>query len=175
MENKIATFMKVSKQQYTQDFFAMDSSEAQDFCSSEAATEAYNMITLPCRATTGSAGYDFYLPKSICISNKPVLIHTGIRVRIDPGWILALFPRSGLGFKYGLRLVNTTGIVDSDYFEAANEGHIAAKLVADSPVELKAGDRFIQGILLPYGIATNDHILMAHRKGGFGSSGGVSN
>lgn len=87
--------------------------------------------------------------------------------------MLALFPRSGLGFKYGLRLVNTTGIIDSDYFGAENEGHIAAKLVADTPVELKAGDRFMQGILLPYGIATNDHILLAHRDGGFGSSGGM--
>ena len=160
MENKVATFMKVTKQQYTQD---------------TGDPAGYDLITLPRRATTGSAGYDFYLPKSIYVSNEPVLVHTGIRVRIDPGWVLALFPRSGLGFKYGLRLLNTTGIIDSDYFEAANEGHIAAKIVSDTPVELKAGDRFMQGILLPYGIATNDHILMAHRQGGFGSSGGMSN
>lgn len=157
------------------DYFCMTKEEAEPFSTSDAANEAYEMISLPCRASTGSAGYDFYLPESVYISNKPVLIHTGVRVRIDPGWMLALFPRSGLGFKYGLRLVNTTGIIDSDYFGAANEGHIAAKLVADTPVELKAGDRFMQGILLPYGIATNDHILLARREGGFGSSGGMSN
>lgn len=159
----VATFMKVSKEQYALDVYG----------SADAEPLEYADIHMPSRATTGSAGYDFYLPQSLVIANKPVLIHTGIRVRLDKGWMLALFPRSGLGFKYGLRLLNTVGIVDSDYFNAKNEGHIAIKMVADTPVELSAGDRFAQGILLPYGIATNDHILMTGRDGGFGSTGGI--
>ena len=43
------------------------------------------------------------------------------------GGVLAIFPRSGLGFKYRLQLNNTVGIIDSDYFNSDNEGHILLK------------------------------------------------
>lgn len=45
-----------------------------------------------------------------------IKIPTGIRCRIEPGWFLGILPRSGHGFKYGVRLSNTFGIIDSDYF-----------------------------------------------------------
>ena len=175
MTNRVATFMKVSETQFLMDACGISPENAQKLADlrKESGTPAlyYDDIKLPCRATTGSAGYDFYMPFPVTITATPKLVHTGIRVRLDKGWMLALFPRSGFGFKYGMRLINTVGIIDSDYFNAKNEGHIAAKLVADEPVELKTGDRFMQGILLPYGVATNDHILMAQREGGMGSTG----
>ena len=69
-------------------------------------------------------------------------VPTGVRARIEPGWVLMLFPRSGLGFKYRLQLNNTVGVVDSDYFDALNEGHIFIKLhnAGDRPVRVSAGE-----------------------------------
>ena len=77
---------------------------------------ALNEIPLPRRATAGSAGYDFVSPLEVTIpAGGTVLIPTGIRAEMDPGWVLMLFPRSSLGFKFALRLSNTVGIIDSRY------------------------------------------------------------
>ena len=101
-------------------------------------------------------------------------IPTGIRARIADGWFLAIFPRSGLGFKYRLQLNNTVGVVDSDYYRSDNEGHIFVKITNDSKegkiLELPAGSGFAQGIFLPFGI-TEDDEAEGVRNGGFGSTG----
>ena len=129
-------------------------------------------IRLPTRATEGSAGYDFYSPSSVnIVKNHPVILPTGIRVMIDPGWFLMLFPRSGLGFKYGMRLENTCGIIDEDYFQADNYGHIMAKISVKEDVFLQPGDRFMQGIFMQYGLVKNDKPMESARRGGFGSTG----
>ena len=84
---------------------------------------------MPKRATKGSAGYDFFAPETFSLNPKETIkIATGIRAKIADGWVLAIFPRSGLGFKYRLTLDNTVGIIDSDYFNAENEGHIFIKM-----------------------------------------------
>ena len=130
-------------------------------------------IPMPRRATAGSAGYDFVSPAETVIpAGGSALIPTGIRAEMEPGWMLALFPRSSLGFKYGVRLSNTAGIIDSDYAYAKNEGHIMVKLrnPSDSPVVIGRGERFCQGIFLPYGTAEEDGEF-ALREGGFGSTG----
>ncbi len=129
---------------------------------------------LPRRATAGSAGYDFYLPCAVKLApGESIKIPTGIRVRIDEGWVLKIYPRSGLGFKFRLQLNNTVGIIDSDYYGADNEGHIQIKLTNDSregkTVELPAGAAFAQGVFVEYGI-TEDDDADAHRSGGFGST-----
>ena len=70
---------------------------------------------LPRRATTGSAGYDFHIPAALTLApGETVKIPTGIRAKMDDGWVLQIFPRSGLGFKYRVQLNNTVGIIDSD-------------------------------------------------------------
>ena len=130
-------------------------------------------IPLPKRATVGSAGYDFVSTvETVIPAGGSVLIPTGIRAEMEPGWVLMLFPRSSLGFKYGIRLSNTAGIIDSDYAFAKNEGHIMVKLrnPGASPVTISRGDRFCQGVFLPYGTAeeTGD---FAERSGGMGSTG----
>ncbi|MBR6796340.1 MAG: deoxyuridine 5'-triphosphate nucleotidohydrolase, partial [Clostridia bacterium] len=68
-------------------------------------------------------------------------------MRIDGGWVLKIYPRSGLGFKLGLRLMNTVGIIDGDYYYSSNEGHIMIKLFnpSQSSVTLSAGSAFAQG------------------------------
>ena len=88
-------------------------------------------------------------------------------------WVLKLYPRSGLGFKYRLQLNNTVGIIDADYFYSENEGHIHAKITNDSnddqTLQLEAGMGFMQGIFVEYGI-TLDDATSTVRNGGFGST-----
>lgn len=167
MIREVAKFEKVSE------------SEFMAFCNKngivkEQVEKAYLNIKEPKRATKGSAGYDFITPIDINLNpNEALEIPTGIRVKITEGWMLAVFPRSGLGFKYQTKLSNTVGIIDSDYYYALNEGHIIIKLVNGSienkKLELKAGDRFAQGIFMPYGIVEGD-ASSTIRKGGFGST-----
>ena len=134
---------------------------------------ALEEIPLPRRATAGSAGYDFVAPVETTVpAYGSALIPTGIRAEMEPGWVLMLFPRSSLGFRTGLRLSNTAGIIDSDYAFAKNEGHIMVKLrnPSDTPVVIGQGERFCQGVFLPYGTAEEGHDF-AERSGGFGSTG----
>ena len=136
--------------------------------------ELYDQVKLPARATKGSAGYDFYSPMTFNISpGRELLIPTGIRVEMEEDWVLMLYPRSGLGFKYRLQLNNTVGIIDSDYFYAENEGHIMVRITNDSKVgmELRVdrGMGFIQGVFLEYGLTTDDATDTV-RTGGFGST-----
>ena len=130
-------------------------------------------IPLPKRATAGSAGYDFVSTvETVIPAGGTALIPTGIRAEMDPGWVLMLFPRSSLGFKFGVRLSNTAGIIDSDYAFARNEGHIMVKLrnPSDMPVVIGRGDRFCQGVFLPFGTAEETGDFM-ERQGGMGSTG----
>ncbi|MBP5303446.1 MAG: deoxyuridine 5'-triphosphate nucleotidohydrolase [Clostridia bacterium] len=136
--------------------------------------QSFDRLQLPKRATTGSAGYDFLLPCDITLEpGKTIKIPTGIRAKIEEGWMLQIFPRSGLGFKFRLQLDNTVGIIDSDYYGSDNEGHIFIKITNDSrndkTVVLKEGDAFAQGIFVPYGVTFDDETT-AIRNGGMGST-----
>ena len=169
--NRIAKFEKVSFEQYAQAIRKIDPARTDDKI-----RLVYDSIRLPSRATEGSAGYDFYAPEEVSLEpGAQILIPTGIRVRIDSGFVLLLLPRSSLGFKYRLQLNNTAGVIDSDYYNADNEGHIFCKLTNDSrdekSVVIHAGDGMVQGIFLPFGI-TEDDDAHAKRTGGFGSTTG---
>lgn len=143
-------------------------------CDMENAEELYKNLKLPKRATIGSAGYDFYAPFDITLGpGQTIKIPTGIRVFMEPNYVLKLYPRSGLGFKYRLQLNNTVGIIDSDYYSSDNEGHIFAKITNDTNenkiVCLKQGEAFMQGIFIEYGITMDDNTIEI-RNGGFGST-----
>lgn len=166
---KIAKFEKVSFTQFKKDF--LDSFP--DYDENEVLT-IYKTIKLPKRATKGSAGYDFYTPIDFILEpGQTIKIPTGIRVKINEGWVLGLYPRSGLGFKYRLQLNNTVGIIDSDYYNSDNEGHMFVKLTNDSnenkDVSLKAGQGMVQGIFFEFGIVEDDDVS-EERNGGFGST-----
>lgn len=163
---KIAKFEKVSFGQF-QESFERKTKEEQ--------MRIYESIKLPKRATSGSAGYDFYAPEAFLLGpDETIKIPTGIRVLIEEGWVLKLYPRSGLGFKYRLQMNNTVGIIDSDYSGSDNEGHIFAKITNDSKegktLEVEAGEGFMQGIFVEYGITFDDEADQK-RNGGFGSTG----
>ena len=159
---QVAQFYKVSKEQFLADF------EGQN------AADVYASIKLPKRATTGSAGYDFFSPIDFTLApGETIKLATGISVKIDEGWVLKLYPRSGLGFKFRLQMNNTVGIIDSDYYHSDNEGHIFAKITNDSnegkTLSIKQGEGCMQGIFVEYGVTYDDEVT-AIRNGGFGST-----
>ncbi len=158
-----AKFEFVSKEQYLKDF---------EF--KEDACEVYSKLKKPHRATAMSAGYDFYSPFDFHLEpDMTIKIPTGIRAKMPEDYVLMIYPRSGLGFKYRLQLNNTVGVIDSDYYNALNEGHIMIKITNDSnegkALDIKAGEGFAQGIFMQYGIVEDDDAKDI-RVGGFGST-----
>lgn len=169
MAKRIAQFHKVSFEQFKKDW--MDTFGAEE---EGELKEIFEQIKLPRRATSGSAGYDFFAPVNIVLDpGTTVKIPTGIRVEMQENWVLKCYPRSGLGFKFRLQLNNTVGIIDSDYFYSDNEGHMFAKITNDTNeqklIEIEAGSGFMQGIFVEYGITMDDDVKEA-RNGGFGST-----
>lgn len=168
---KIAKFEKVSFEQFKKDFLENTDKNLSD----EEIKNIYDSIKLPNRATIGSAGYDLFTPTAFSLKpNEMIKIVTGLRVKIAEGWVLTVFPRSGLGFKYRLQLNNTIGVIDADYYDADNEGHIMVKITNDTKegkvVSVEANTAFVQGIFLPFGITEDDEVSKK-RTGGFGSTG----
>lgn len=138
--------------------------------------EAYNNIKLPTRATEGSAGYDFYLPMFVAteIGEQEFLRYPlGVRwVGCTENVALFMFPRSGLGFKYGMFLYNGTGVIDKDYCNADNEGQINIKFGVRETMKIKPNMRIAQGVFLPYYVTDNDcGQPKQKRTGGLGSTG----
>ena len=160
--NRIALFEKVSAEQ-----FAADLKKNFPSLTDNEITDIYNKIKLPARATSGSAGYDFYIPLTVSLKpDETVIIPTGIKSFIEEGWFLMCCPRSGLGFKYGFQFVNTIGLVDSDYRDA-----IRCKFTVRHPLDLVKGQKFMQGIIVHYKTFPEEKAPVATRKGGFGSTG----
>ena len=165
---QIAQFFKVSEEQFVRDWCAATRRSADE------AKKVYQNIQLPRRATKGSAGYDFESPISFELKpGETIKIPTGIRAVIDENWVLKIYSRSSLGFKYRLWLDNLTGIIDSDYSNSDNEGHIFIKVtnnsLEDKIVRINRGDKFAQGIFVQYGTVIDDDAVEA-RNGGFGST-----
>lgn len=134
--------------------------------------ERYETIKTPERATKFSAGYDFRSPLDFTLKpGETIKIPTGIRCSMNNDWVLMIFPRSGLGFKYKTVLNNTVGIIDCDYYGSDNEGHIFVKLTneGEKVLTVEQGEAFCQGIFLSYGITEDDHVETS-RNGGFGST-----
>lgn len=171
--NRIASFYKVSFDQFKSDMLNTGIWSLRTDADEQ--KKVYEEIVLPRRSTFGSAGYDIRSTTNFILQpGETIVVPTGVRCAINDGWFFMIVPRSGLGFKYRLQLDNSVGIIDSDYFYADNEGHIMAKITNDSrnskTLEVKRGDRFVQGIFVPYGITLNDEVN-SNRTGGFGSSG----
>lgn len=177
---KMAEFSRVSYSQFRKDWIdtfpeITDGSILTEEEVNKHIRSIYNSIKLPKRATMQSAGYDFFAPMSFTLEpDESIKIPTGIRCEMYDGWVLMEFPRSGHGFKYGMSMANTVGIIDGDYAYSDNEGHIFIKLVNDSSlaknIRINAGDAFCQGIFVPFGITLDDNVT-EERNGGLGSTG----
>lgn len=157
----VAQFYRVSLSQWLKD------------CTAPSANERYANVALPVRKTVGSAGYDFLAPCDIIIQpHDTILIQTGIKCQIDEGYVLELYPRSSLGYKYRLTLDNTVGIIDSDYYNnESNEGHISCKMTnnSDKVLYIKKGEGYMQGLFKQFFITKDDN-ASAVRVGGIGST-----
>lgn len=133
-------------------------------------------IKLPKRSTKESAGYDIFSPVDILLKpNEEIKVPTGLKVHMQKGEVLLIFPRSGLGFKYYTRLANTIGVIDSDYINSDNEGHMWVKLrnEGDKDLFINQGDAFCQAIFMPFLLVDGDNFDDGKdRNGGFGSTTG---
>lgn len=166
--NRVAKFERVSKNRFIEDWIETFGGEALE------AEQVYERVKLPRRATKGSAGYDFFSTLDLTLKpGESIKIPTGIRVRMREDYVLLCFPRSGLGFKYRLQLNNSVAVIDSDYYNSDNEGHIFIKITNDSKegkvLSLKEGTAFAQGIFFQFGITEDDDVEEV-RNGGFGST-----
>lgn len=133
-------------------------------------------LKLPKRATKYSAGYDIFTPCDIRLApGEEITIPTGIKAYMEFDEVLNIYPRSGQGFKYFIRLANTVGIIDSDYYNnAKNDGHIFVKLrnEGNEGFFVPHGTAIAQGIFSKYLLTSNDTFTGSTnvREGGLGST-----
>ena len=159
-------FEKVSFEQFEKDYIAL-------YGESPAIRDIYDRIKLPERSTSGAAGYDFFSHSRYCVLGQNTChILTGIRVKMPKNVVFLILPRSSIGIKKGVGLANTIGVIDSDYYYADNEGHIHIVLRNYGPnnAHIDIGDKFAQGMFVPYYLADGDETQTV-RTGGLGSTG----
>ena len=157
--SKIRGFQKISERQFTKDFKGLN--------------VKYDDIELPKRSTAKSAGYDCFTPIDIELSpGEEIKVPTGIRTYMLDDEVLFALPRSGHGFKYYLRLANTEAVIDADYYESDNEGHIFIKLRNEGKKDLliEKGTGMCQLIFQKYLLIDDDKFIGEKRNGGFGST-----
>lgn len=130
-------------------------------------------IVLPVRASRHSAGYDLCTPVPLSIPpGGRVRFATDLKAYMGAGEVLCLYPRSSVGFR-GVRLCNTVGVVDADYFgNPENDGNIVVCLhnAGEETFAAAPGDRLIQAVFTAYLLADGDS-ADTERQGGLGHSG----
>lgn len=131
-------------------------------------------LNLPERKTKGSAGYDLACANDTVIKkNNFAFVPTGIKAYMPEDEVLEVYPRSSLGFKKHLLLLNSVGVIDSDYYNNPdNEGEIMLILYnfGNNDIKITKGERIAQGIFKKYLVADNDDNDNL-RVGGLGSTG----
>jgi dUTP pyrophosphatase len=132
-------------------------------------------VRLPAYETAGAAAFDLAAADDVTIRPGEVrLIPTGLVVEVPPGMFLAIFARSSTPLKRGLMVANGVGVVDSDYCGPLDEVKIAALNFTRDAVQVRAGDRIAQGIVLsaPRVQWEEASALGERSRGGFGATGG---
>ena len=170
-------FEKITREQWVKDMVNLLSLEHQTEENFRDINKLYDGIQLQKRATKYSAGYDVYVSGDVLIPMEHAgIIPTGIRwvcdKEEDKNKVLQIYPRSGIGFRTGVRLMNTVGIIDADYWEGNNEGHIMLKLYnpMDSPLHVKDGEAIVQGVITEYHTCDDEEEIVEKRTGGMGST-----
>lgn len=122
--------------------------------------DLYNSFRMPSRETMYAAGYDFYALESFIIKPGEIKkVPTGIKVIMENDEVLCIHVRGKQGFKYNVRLINQTGIVDKDYYNnPGNEGHIWIGLQNEGKEDyvVNSGDGIAQGVFMKYLLTDND-------------------
>ena len=134
-----------------------------------------SLAHIPTRGSEKAAGYDLYAAVSAPVTIMPhetVPIDTGLQFEIPDGYFAAIYARSGIAAKEGLRPANCTGVCDSDY-----RGNYIVALHNDSekPRVVEPGERIAQMVVIPYlsvSFEETDALTDTRRgAGGFGSTG----
>lgn len=130
---------------------------------------------IPTRGSKDSAGYDLYSASSYAIAIEPhttVKIGTGVAITPPEGYFGAIFARSGLATKQGVRPANCVGVCDYDY---TGEYIIACHNDSDEPVIIEPHERIAQLVFLPYQNIEFEEVAELDKTeradGGFGSTG----
>lgn len=168
--NKVAEFKKISFKQFKKDVNDTSMYRAVD---DNYFIELYEDIVIPKRSTADSAGHDICVSFDInLLPNDTLKVPTGIRCEMEEGWVMLVFPRSSMGIKKGLKILNTIPVIDRDYAYADNEGHIfiCIKNSSNNVMKLKKGDKIVQAVFVPFGVADNEKVV-CKRTGGIGSTG----
>lgn len=140
----------------------------------------YPDVQLPEFATEGSACFDIraYCPTTwYDLSNADTaIIDTGLIPEVPKGYVLKIYSRSGYGFVHNIRLVNSVGIIDSDYRGEIKVGLIQDFTQPEAPSKrIVHGDRIAQGMLVKLvktEIEEVEELSETERgNGGFGSTG----
>lgn len=132
---------------------------------------------LPVYAQPGDAGADLRATEAVTLApGERKLVGTGVRVALPEGYVGLVTPRSGLAARSGLSIVNSPGVIDSGY-----RGEIKVALInldAATPIELAAGDRIAQLLVIPFVQATFTQVdeldETVRGAGGYGSTGGFT-
>ncbi len=135
----------------------------------------YDSIELPKRSTKASAGYDIRsIQEGVIKPGKSMAFKTGLKVAMNSDEVLYIYSRSSQGYKYNVCLINSVGVIDSDYYNNPdNEGHFSIKLVnlGDKDFEVNVGDKIGQGVFMKYLTVDDEEEIKGTRKGGLGSTG----
>ena len=130
---------------------------------------------IPSYQTIGASGFDLHSVEDVTLHMGQVhLVSTGLSLEIPEGYELQVRARSGLAAKKGVFLVNGIGTIDSDY---RGEIKIILSTCLRAPIELKAGERIAQGVVMKIeqaSISESTELSETDRgAGGFGSTGVV--
>jgi len=131
-------------------------------------------VSLPRYESEGAAAFDLAAAQDTTIQPGQVaLVPTGLVVEVPPGMFLAIFARSSTPLKRGLMVANGVGIVDQDYCGPRDEVKIALLNFTQTAVDVRAGDRIAQGVLLPTSQVIWEEVEEVRKdsRGGFGSTG----
>ena len=134
----------------------------------------YNSMELPKRSTKKSAGYDIKSVESGIIKpGEAKTFSTGLKVCMNDDEVLYIYSRSSQGYKYNVCLMNSVGVIDSDFYNNKdNEGHFKVRLLnlGENDFEVKIGDKIAQGVFMKYLTVDNEEEIKNERIGGRGST-----
>lgn len=131
--------------------------------------------TTPGYRTPGAAAFDFALVENMTIPPRSFAkARTGLVIIVPSGYFLLVTSRSSNPSKKGIDLANSIGIIDTDYCGPSDEVFIMIENITDAPVQLMAGDRVAQGVILPIPRVNLEEVtddIGGPSRGGFGTTG----
>lgn len=127
---------------------------------------------IPFRSTEHAAGFDLVMPVAGQVNGTAQKIGLGFASEIEEGWMALLLPRSGVGFKHGLEVNNTVGVIDADY---RGEWFASMRTKSGLSFSWAAGERVLQAVLVPRYLGEIEIVESVAKSergaGGLGSTG----